>query len=134
MPLIGWIGAVAASLLAGAALGWWFVSRIMRRQYKAKFHRATETLKQQHAATDDRLRAAQTRASLELEQLRAGIPRQIAAAVGEARARITRLEDQLKHAHLELDRMRIRLEGAAADQREYSPDGFAPTQNFGNTR
>ena len=134
MPVIGWIGAVVASLVAGAAVGWWFVSRIMTRQFKAKLHRATDALKSQHAATDDRLRAAHTRATLELEQLKAGIPRQIAAATGEARARIARLEEQLKHAHVELDTMRVRLEGAKGDQRDYGTDGFAATQSFGPTR
>ncbi len=134
MTLITWIGAVVASLLTGATAGWWFVSRIMSRQYKAKLHRAVETLKQQHAAGDDRLRAAHTRATLELEQVKAGIPRQVAAATGEARARIARLEEQLKATQLELDKMRIRAEGATADRRDYGTDGFAPTQSFGHTR
>ena len=134
MPLIGWIGAVLASLLAGAAAGWWFVSRIMTRQYKAKLHRATEAIKQQHAATAARGRAAPPRPRRQVAPLRAGIPRVGAAAPGESRARIARLDEQLKHAHLELDRMRIRLEGAVASQREHAPDGFAQTQTFGNTR
>jgi hypothetical protein len=134
MTMITWIGAVVASLLAGATAGWWFVSRIMTRQFKAKLHRATEAIKQQHAASDDRLRAAHTRATLELEQVKAGVPRQIATATSEARARIARLEEQLKMTQLELDKMRIRVEGADADRREYGGDGFAPTQSFGATR
>lgn len=134
MTLITWIGAVVASLLAGATAGWWVVSRIMTRQFKAKLHRATEAIKQQHASNDDRLRAAHTRATLELEQVKAGIPRQIAAANGESRARIARLEEQLKMTQLELDKMRVRLEGAAGDSRDYGSDGFAPTQSFGATR
>jgi hypothetical protein len=135
MPLIGWIAAVAASLLAGAAVGWWVVNRIMARQFKARLHRATELLKQQHAATDDKLRAAHTRATLELEQLRAGVPRQVAVATSEARAKITRLEEQLRHAHAELDRLRAKVQGPAAPaRRTESNHGFAPTQTFDDTR
>ena len=66
MPLIGWIAAIAAAVLVGAAVGWWVVNRILVRQFKARLHRATELLRQQHAATDDKLRSAHTRVTLEL--------------------------------------------------------------------
>jgi uncharacterized protein YneF (UPF0154 family) len=136
MPLIGWIGAVVASVLVGAGLGWWIVNRIMARQYKARLHRATEQLRQQHATTDDKLRAAHTRANLELEQLRTGIPRQVAVATSEARAKVTRLEEQLRHAHAELDKLRVKVQGPSpvAARRTEPNDGFAPTQTFGDTR
>jgi hypothetical protein len=136
MPLIGWIGAVVGSVLIGAAVGWWVVNRIMARQYKARLHRATEQIRQQHASTDDKLRAAHTRANLELEQLRAGIPRQVAVATSEARAKITRLEEQLRHTHAELDKLRAKLQPPAppAARRAEGSDGFAPTQTFGDSR
>jgi ABC-type nickel/cobalt efflux system permease component RcnA len=134
MPLIGWIAAVAASVLVGAGVGWWVVNRIMARQFKARLHRATELLKQQHAATDDKLRAAHTRATLELEQLRAGVPRQVAVATAEARAKISRLEEQLRHAHAELDKLRPKLKAPAARPRDVDmTDGFAATRPFGET-
>ena len=37
------------------------------------------------------------------EQLRAAIPKQIAAATTDARAKITWLEEQLRQVHAELD-------------------------------
>jgi chromosome segregation ATPase len=136
MPLIGWIGAVVASVLVGAGLGWWVVNRIMARQYKARLHRATEVLKQQHASTDDKLRAAHTRANLELEQLRASVPRQVAVATSEARAKITRLEEQLRHAHAELDKLRAKITPVIASRRRETEgnDGFAATRPFGDSQ
>ena len=137
MPLIGWIGAVVASVLVGAGLGWWIVNRIMARQFKARLHRATEALKQQHASTDDKLRAAHTRATLELEQLRASVPRQVAVATSEARAKITRLEEQLRHAHAELDKLRAKINPPAVAPRKREAegtDGFAATRPFGDSQ
>jgi hypothetical protein len=133
MSLIGWIGVVVAAVLVGAGLGWWIVNSILVRQFKARLQRATEKLNQQHAGTHDRLRSAHTRAQLELEQLRAAIPKQIAAATTDARAKITWLEEQLRQVHAELDRGRVKTMLASRDH-EVSPDGFAATQTFGNTR
>jgi exonuclease VII large subunit len=130
MPLIGWIAAVAAAVAAGAAVGWWVVNRILVRQFKARLARATEQLRQQHAATDDKLRSAHTRAQLELEQLRASLPRQIAAASTDARAKVTRLEEQLRFCHAELDRLRPKPKVAEAPRRADLTDGFAPTQTL----
>ena len=136
MPLIGWIGAVVASVLLGAGLGWWVVNRIMARQYRTRLHRATEVLKQQHASTDDKLRAAQTRANLELEQLRASVPRQVAVATAEARAKISRLEEQLRHAHAELDKLHAKITPAIAPRKREAEgnDGFAVTRPFGDSQ
>lgn len=133
MSLIGWIGVVVAAVLVGAALGWWIVNGILSRQFKTKLQRATEKLNQQHAATHDRLRSAHTRAQLELEQLRATIPKQVAAATTDARAKITWLEEQLRQAHAELDRGRAKSP-LADSGREARPDGFAATQTFDNSR
>ena len=134
MPLIGWIAAVAAAVLAGAALGWWVVNRILVRQFKKRLNKATELLRQQHAATDDKLRAAHTRATLELEQLKASIPRQIATAATEARAKIARLEEQLRHAQAELDRLRPKPKASESARRAPElTNGFAATQPFGDT-
>jgi hypothetical protein len=133
MSLIGWIGVVVAAVLFGAGLGWWIVNSILVRQFKVRLQRATEKLNQQHAGTHDRLRSAHTRAQLELEQLRAAIPKQIAAATTDARAKITWLEEQLRLAHTELDRGRLK-ESLAAGDRDAAPDGFAATQTFGHTR
>ena len=134
MPLIGWIAAVAAAVLAGAALGWWVVNRILVRQFKKRLNKATELLRQQHAATDDKLRAAHTRATLELEQLKASIPRQIAAAATDARAKIARLEEQLRHVQAELDRLRPKPKASESARRPPElTDGFAATQPFGDT-
>ena len=136
MPLIGWMGAVVASVLVGAGLGWWVVNRIMARQYKARLHRATDAIKQQHASTDDKLRAAHTRASLELEQLRASVPRQVAVATSESRAKITRLEEQLRHVHAELDKLRAKTQPTAPPRKREveGTDGFAATRPFGDSQ
>jgi hypothetical protein len=134
MPLIAWIGAVVAAVLVGAGVGWWVVNRILVRQFKHRLHKATELLKQQHAATDDKLRSACTRATLELEQVKATIPRQIAAATTDSRAKITRLEEQLRHAHAELDRLRPKTAPLEPRQRAELTDGFAATMPFSETR
>jgi exonuclease VII large subunit len=133
MSLIGWIGVVVLAVLVGAVLGWWIVNGILARQFKTKLQRASEKLNQHHAATHDRLRSAHTRAQLELEQLRATIPKQISAATTDARAKISWLEEQLRQVHAELDRNRVK-EMLASGDREVAPDGFAATQTFGNTR
>ena len=134
MPLIGWIAAIAGAVLAGASVGWWVVNRILVRQFKARLHRATELLRQQHAATDDKLRSAHTRVTLELEQAKAGVPRQIAAATTDARAKITRLEEQLRHCHAELDRLRPKPKAIEPTRRPELTDGFAATQPFGDSQ
>ena len=91
-------------------------------------------MRQQHAATDDKLRSAHTRAMLDLEQLKASIPRQIAAAATDARASIKRLEEQLRHAHAELDRLRPKHKQPEPARRPTElTDGFAATQPFGDT-
>ena len=132
MPLIGWIATVAAAVLVGAGLGWWVVNNILVRQFKNRLHKATEQLKQQHAATDDKLRSAHTRAMLEIEQIKASIPRQIAAATTDSRAKIVRLEEQLKHAHGELDRLRPKPKPSSS--RGELTDGFAATMPFGDSQ
>jgi multidrug resistance efflux pump len=60
----------------------------------------------------------------------------VAVATSEARAKVTRLEEQLRHAHAELDKLRAKVQGPApvAARRTEGNDGFAPTQTFGDTR
>ena len=124
MTLNAWIAAFAASLFVGAGLGWWIVNQILVRQFKARLQRATEVLRQEHASTDDKLRSAAKRATMELEQLRASIPKQMASATTEARATINRLEERLRHVHAEIDRLRPKVKSAELG------DGFAATRPF----
>ena len=52
------------------------------------------------------------------------------------RAKITRLEEQLRHAHAELDKLRVKIAPPAAPRKREAEgtDGFAATRPFGDSQ
>ncbi len=115
------------ALLIGAGAGAWLAHSLGRRRLEARVREATDALEQQHAGVLDRFRAAHARLHADLEHQRRGTARQVAAAVAEPRAAVLRVEERLKAAYAELDRVRD-----AATGRPPRPlieeHGFAATQ------
>jgi hypothetical protein len=120
-------------MLTGSLCSAWLAHRLWRRRFDRRLREAVDELHAQHTGLLDKYRSAHARLNAELEQQRAGTSRQVAAAVAEPRAALLRLEDRLKRAYAELDRLR---EGTSSRQtvRPVSEDtqGFAATQPMHN--
>lgn len=130
MTLEVWIILIVSAAIGGAALGAWMTMRVLKPRYTLRMNRHIQAYQQQHGATMDKLRAAHTKARLEIEQQRAVMQRQITAAVAEQRATAMRLEERLKAAYAELDRLRdhpLPLSAKASDKGKH---GFASTLPF----
>ena len=125
-----WIIIAVAAALGGAALGAWVTFRVLTPRYTQRLNRHMQAYQQQHGGTMDKLRAAHTKARLEIEQQRAVMQRQLAAAVAEQKATAMRLEERLKAAYAELDRLRDHATPLSAKPGEKGKHGFASTLPF----
>lgn len=130
MTLEVWIIIVVAAALGGAILGAWITHRILTPRYTQRMNRQIQAYQQQHAGTMDKLRAAYTKAKLESEQQRAVMQRQVAAAVAEQKTTTARLEERLKAAYAELDRLRADTTPLSAKPADRGKHGFASTLPF----
>jgi uncharacterized membrane protein YccC len=122
----GWL-LLGLGMLLGAALASWVSFRLASARYGKRARKAVDDLQQKHASTAEQLRLAQTRSSAEMEQARSAFKRQLATATDEPRAALARVEERLKAAYAELDRLRAGSgapDTAAADL----ADGFAATR------
>ena len=130
MTFEAWIIIVVGATLGGAAFGAWMTQRVLSSRYAARLNRSMQAYQQQSGATMEKLRAAHTKARLEIEQQRAVMQRQVAAAVAEQRATSSRLEERLKVAYAELDRLRDHATPLSAKPNEKGKHGFASTLPF----
>ena len=124
------IAEVAAAFFAGAGVAWWTAHRTLSRKFDLKLRRITEVHRKQHEAVVDRLNASHALARKELEHQRSSVPRQVAVASADQRSAVSRLEEQLKAAYAELDRLRLEVKGPAPEGRPRPNNGFADTQPF----
>lgn len=123
------IGAVPA-LVVGAGVAWWFANRSLNRKLDLKVRQLNEVHRKHHEAVIDKLNASHALARKELEHQRTTMPRQLAAASADQRSTVARLEEQLKVAYAELDRLRLQVNGPAPEGRPAPNQGFADTQPF----
>lgn len=125
-----WIIAVAVAFLAGAGLAWGITQHVLADRFSTKLRQSEQTMRAQQDAALAKMRADHTSARLEMEAQRSSLPRQIAAATAEQRATATRLEERLKIAYAELDRLRVQINGPAPKGKPDQTDGFANTEPF----
>jgi hypothetical protein len=130
MTVDGTIAEVVAALFAGAGVAWWTAHRTLSRRFDLKLRRITEMHRKQHEAVVDRLNASHAVARKELNHQRSSMPRQNAVASADQRSAVSRLEEQLKAAYGELDRLRLEVRGPAPVGRPKMSNGFADTQPF----
>lgn len=130
MTVDTWIIAVAVAFLAGAGLAWGIAQHVLTDRFATRLRQSEQTLRAQQDAALAKMRADHTSARLEMETQRSSLPRQIAAATAEQRATATRLEERLKMAYAELDRLRVQINGPAPQGKLDQTDGFANTQPF----
>ena len=130
MAVDGWIFAVVGAFLAGSVLAWWTTQWVLSGRFEARLRQSEQAMRQQQEAALAKMRADHTSARLEMETQRSSLPRQIAAATAEQRATAARLQEQLKMAYAELDRLRVQVKGPAAPGKIEQTDGFANTQPF----
>lgn len=130
MTLDGILAAAVPALVVGAGLAWWFTARSMGRRYDLKLRHISEVHRKQHDAVVDKLNASHALARKELEHQRSTLPRQLAVASADQRSTVARLEEQLKTAYAELDRLRLEVNGPAPVGHPKPAHGFADTQRF----
>jgi hypothetical protein len=127
-----WLGitvvATVAGLLLGAGASW----SVLKRQAKARERRFILVAQEHHANSTRSLRANITRLQLELETERASVQRRLAVATTELRTAQKRLEEQLRFAYAELDRLKGQSSPVVVPRAAVSDDGFALTQPFTN--
>ena len=124
------ITAVVPALVVVAGLAWWFTTRSISRRFDTKLRHITEMHRKQHDAVVDKLNASHALARKELEHQRNTLPRQLAVASADQRSTVARLEEQLKAAYAELDRLRLEVNGPAPVGHPKPAHGFADTQRF----
>ncbi len=130
MTLDGLIAAAVPALVGGAGLAWWFTTRSMGRRFDLKLRHLIEVHRKQHDAVVDKLNASHALARKELEHQRSTLPRQLAVASADQRSSVARLEEQLKTAYAELDRLRLEVNGPAPVGQPTPAHGFADTQRL----
>jgi len=123
-----WLALCIAALLLGAGAGAAAGIRFARRGLKGEIRRAVENVEQKYSASLEQHRAAKVRVQAELDQTRANVKRQVAAAAAEPNAQMQRTEERLKAAYAELDRLRTQINGPDTAGFPDVPDGFALTQ------
>ena len=121
---------IALALVVGSGASWFMARRSLSRQFDLKLRRMTEVHRKQHEAVVDKLNASHALARKELEHQRQSTPRQAAVAAADQRATVTRLEEQLKTAYAELDKLRLEVKGPAPAGQPKPYNGFADTQPF----
>jgi hypothetical protein len=115
-------------LLTGAGFGAWLVHRQWKRHFDARLRESADSIQSQHITLLEKFRAAHTKLHAELEQQRGSNARQVAIAVAEPRAALMRLEQRLKGAYAELDRLRELTSARPARPMCEENHGFAATQ------
>jgi multidrug resistance efflux pump len=130
MAVDGRIVELAVALLLGSGASWLFVRRSLSRRFDLKLRRIVDMHRKQHEAVVDKLNASHALARKELEHQRKSVPRQISVASADQRSAVARLEEQLKLAYSELDRLRLEVKGPAPVGRPKVSNGFADTQPF----
>lgn len=130
MTLDGLITELVPALVVGAGLAWWFTNRSLSRKFDHKARHLTEVHRKHQEVVVDRLNASHALAKKELEHLRSSLPRQLAVASADQRSTVARLEEQLRAAYAELDRLRLEVKGPAPAGRPTPNHGFADTQPF----
>ena len=130
MTLAETIVAVLGASVLGASAAWWLASRTLSRTFEARLRRMADQHRKQHEAVLDKLNASHVLARKEWERQRQAAPR-LAGSVPDARSGMARLEEQLKAAYSELDRLRLEVRGPAPERRPATlANGFADTQPF----
>lgn len=130
MTVDGKIFELAVALLLGSGASWFYARRSLSRQFDQKLRRIVDMHRKQHEAVVDKLNASHALARKELEHQRKSVPRQISVASADQRSAVSRLEEQLKAAYAELDRLRLEVKGPAPVGRPKLSNGFADTQPF----
>ena len=130
MTVDGKIIEMVVALLVGSGPAWYFTRRSLSRQCDQKLRRVAEMHRKQHEAVVDKLNASHALARKELEHQRTSAPRHAASAAADQRSAVARLEEQLKAAYAELDRLRLEVQGPAPVGRPKPYNGFADTQPF----
>lgn len=118
---------IVVALAVGSGSAWFMARRTLSRQFDQKLRRMTEAYRKQHEAVVDKLNASHALARKELEHQRQSGPRHAAVVAADQRATVARLEEQLKTAYAELDKLRLEVKGPAPVGK---PNGFADTQPF----
>lgn len=121
---------IALALVVGSGASWFMARRSLSRQSDQQLRRMTEAHRKQHEAVVDKLNAAHALARKELENQRQAGPRHAAVVAADQRAAVLRLEEQLKTAYAELDRLRLEVKGPAPAGQPKPYGGFADTQPF----
>ncbi len=127
-----WVVTVAFAATFGFAAGAFAAWRVAGRRAEARMRLAIDALRDRHELSADRLRAAHTRALLELERQRVELPQQLAGATTDLRGELQRAEIRLASAHGEIGRLRSQLEARPVPPPRFPRPplaaDFAPTQ------
>lgn len=121
---------IVVALAVGSGSAWFMARRSLAREFDQKLRRMVETYRKQHEVVVDKLNASHALARKELEHQRKTAPRHGAGAANDQRAAVSRLEEQLKTAYAELDRLRLEVKGPAPAGSPKPHNGFADTQPF----
>ena len=127
MEMEFWMTAIALALASAGVTGW-VVRRSMLPDFDKSRTQMAAAAKEQCASISAKLRAAHTTTTRELEQVRASVCDQIAAAVTAEKAATTRAEGRLKIAYEELDRLRLQANPAPAPAKRDWAHAFAATE------
>jgi lipopolysaccharide export system protein LptC len=121
---------IVVALVVGWGAAWFMSRRAMTREFDLKLRRVTEAHRKQHEAVVDKLNGTLAMARKELEHSRQASPRHAAVAAADQRSAMARLEEQLKTAYAELDKLRLEVKGPAPVGQPKAYNGFADTQPF----
>jgi lipopolysaccharide export system protein LptC len=121
---------IIVALAVGSGATWFMARRTLSQQFDQKLRRMTEAYRKQHEAVVDKLNAQHALSRKELEHQRQAGPRHAAVAAADQRANVARLEEQLKAAYAELDKLRLEVRGPAPVGQPKAYNGFADTQPF----
>jgi uncharacterized protein HemX len=122
--------AMAAALILGAALASWFTGRQWKLRLQRELRDNLEAQRKRHEAIIDKLNATHALERKEFDRQRKRAPKPVAASVAERQSTVARLEEQLSAAFVELDRLRLKVNGPAPQKRDLPANGFADTQVY----
>ena len=115
-----------AGVVLGAAASWHVVNGRAEQRERRLRHEAQE----QHHQSTRKLRAANTRLQVELETERASVQQRVQSALAAQRTTTDRLEEQLRFAYAEIDRLKGFQPEKTTQDVVMGDDGFALTQPF----
>ena len=121
---------IVVALAVGSGSTWFFTRRTLSQQFEQTLRRMAEAYRKQHEAVVDNLNASHALARKEFEHQRQSGPRHAAVVSADQRAAVARLEEQLKAAYAELDKLRLEVRGPAPKGQPKPYSGFADTQPF----